>query len=491
MKTFQMYDEQASSINVEDITNDDDNRIILDRIMRNDGDTKKLFIQDMRYDANDLVYVPKSSVDMGWLGYFIGKNNHLEVLYIRGCDNVSFEAFEQFLVGISHNKSITSLDLDSMDLFDGKTFTMLGPFFGNNKKLGTLTIRECDEWGDDDEGSRLLALALGSCSLTKLFLTNNDLECVDIITALSMHPHLQEIDFEDNRLGRNGCIALATLLEHSVPHLQVLDIGGNQIDDEGIDVLVPALKTCRNLEILRLYSCPSITAKGWQKFASILESPISRITDLNLLNNHVLGSSGEALASFAKALVNNHRLKTLSITGMSSEGETERAFSKLLCDTSSITSTFLSNHTLNCMGDMAHGVSHGAGVSLLRLLSLNQRDDKKEVIMIKILQKHNNFDMTPFFEWEFKVLPVMINWFERALAIDMPEDYEPNIGPRKLSSIYQFVRGMPLLYVETYLMKELEDIKAARKQKQEELVVLEERQKSIMKRLGQQRGASA
>jgi len=50
---------------------------------------------------------------------------------------------------------------------------------------------------------------------------------------------------------------------------------------------------------------------------------------------------------------------------------------------------------------------------------------------------------------------------------------------------------MPDLYVETYLMKELEDIKAARKQKQEELVILEERQKSIMKRLGQQRGTSA
>jgi len=48
---------------------------------------------------------------------------------------------------------------------------------------------------------------------------------------------------------------------------------------------------------------------------------------------------------------------------------------------------------------------------------------------------------------------------------------------------------MPLLYVETYLMKELEDIKAAQKQKEEELVILEERKKSIMKRLGKQRGA--
>ena len=97
--------------------------------------------------------------------------------------------------------------------------------------------------------------------------------------------------------------------------------------------------------------------------------------------------------------------------------------------------------------------------------------------MIKILQHHNNFDMMPFFEWEFKVLPLMIDWFERASAIDMPEDYAPNIGPRKLSSIYQFVRGMPLLYVETVLRKELEDIKAAQAQ-------MEERERYILERLG-------
>ena len=107
--------------------------------------------------------------------------------------------------------------------------------------------------------------------------------------------------------------------------------------------------------------------------------------------------------------------------------------------------------------------------------------------MIKILQQHDDINTTPFFEWEFKVLPLLIDWFERASSITMPENFQPNIGPRKLSSIYQFVRCMPLLYVETYLMKELEYIKAAQKEKEEELVMLEERKKIIMKRLGQQR----
>ena len=28
-------------------------------------------------------YVPEGADDMGWLGYFVGKNNHLKNLFIR------------------------------------------------------------------------------------------------------------------------------------------------------------------------------------------------------------------------------------------------------------------------------------------------------------------------------------------------------------------------------------------------------------------------
>ena len=92
--------------------------------------------------------------------------------------------------------------------------------------------------------------------------------------------------------------------------------------------------------------------------------------------------------------------------------------------------------------------------------------------------------MIPFFEWEFKVLPLVLSWLERASEFEMPEEFEPNIERRKLSTIYQFVRGMPVLYVETRLRKELEDIKARAKQMQEEQRMLEERKMSIMRRLG-------
>ena len=73
---------------------------------------------------------------------------------------------------------------------------------------------------------------------------------------------------------------------------------------------------------------------------------------------------------------------------------------------------------------------------------------------------------------------------------EMPDGFQPNIGRRKLSTIYQFVRGMPLLYVETRLRKELEDIKAEESKLEDDFIrrkqMLQERSRNIMRRLGKQ-----
>ena len=190
------------------------------------------------------------------------------------------------------------------------------------------------------------------------------------------------------------------------------------------------------------------------------------------------------MASFANALANNHKLHTLHLRyNPSITAEGWRAFSKILCNTSSVKATFLSNHTLLNLGGEV------LGNEMIRpLLGLNERNDKKKVATIKILQNHVDFDMLPFFEWEFKVLPLALSWLERASSYTMPRDFEPNIDRRKLSTIYQFVRGMPLLYVETCLRKELEDIQEELSQQldHQRKVLLLERQKTIMRMLGRQ-----
>ena len=79
------------------------------------------------------------------------------------------------------------------------------------------------------------------------------------------------------------------------------------------------------------------------------------------------------------------------------------------------------------------------------LLVLNKsRENKKQVAMEKILKHHQHFDMQPFFEWDLKVLPIAIEWFERATSMEDTDDAV--IVKHKLGSIYQFIRAMPEVF---------------------------------------------
>lgn len=164
--------------------------------------------------------------DMGWLGYFVGKSEYLKSLSIMNFTPPSgsnfLEILKPFIRGVNNNKSIHSLDFGSIDILDGKIFTMMDPFFANCC-LTYLLIHECNI---GDEGCRLMALAIGSStrkSLTEVSLAHNNISdeaLVNIITSLSMHPRLKRIDLDGNRLNKQGCMTLSTLLRCSVTELQ-------------------------------------------------------------------------------------------------------------------------------------------------------------------------------------------------------------------------------------------------------------------------------
>ena len=263
-----------ATIKINDIASLDINRSVLCVLQRANLPFDELWIGcDMNIVLNkendNIIYVPESSHDMGWLGYFIGRHEHLKNLYIRDFNALSGESFRNvlipFLIGLSNNKSIERLNFLGIDLLNGSAFTSMVPFFKNNIKLNTIEIHNCD-FGDN--GCRLFSLALGSS--TNKSLENVELTCsgianegmVDIITALSMHPHLKILNLECNHLSTTGCKALATLLQHSATQLQDLNLSHNEIDDEGIDALIPILNQHNHIQSLNL-SNRSVTSKGW------------------------------------------------------------------------------------------------------------------------------------------------------------------------------------------------------------------------------------
>mmetsp|Transcript_26470 Transcript_26470/g.48708 ORF Transcript_26470/g.48708 Transcript_26470/m.48708 type:complete len:486 (+) Transcript_26470:181-1638(+) len=445
MDSYNWHDAQAEMWY---ITSCEKNREILRRLKDNDPDFTEVSVNAQDQPAaGEYVFIPTCLRELGWLGYFIGNNTHLRVIVLYSHD-VLDNNLERFCRGLCRNRSIQKISF--RDYSGGEIFQLLSPFLNNNHNLMEIGAGDSNL---GEEGCRLLSLAIAECSksLTRCTLSigNGDGQLVDIIASLSMHPQLQELQLNGTNIGRIESIALATLLPWTTTELHTLDLSNNDIDDEAVEALMSALANGNKLR--KLILCNNfIRARGWRAISTLLASPNCNLEQVFFTDNRI---NDEGAVIFASVLANNCKLKRLALSynaAITAEGWA--AFSKLLCNTSSVNKTFLSNHTLQDMG----GRDATVPPDVSSYLDLNTGTDKKQVAIIKILQNHHHFNMQPLFEWDFKALPLVIGWFERAAAC--PTDFNANIGNRKLSSIYQFIRGIPPLYIESRLNQELSEV---------------------------------
>ena len=366
---------------------------------------------------------------------------------------------------------------------------MMVPFFKNNNSLKFL---EVSEYTMSADCLRQLALAIGECNTSLHTVTvriyGNEIQSgniVDIITALSMHPQLKRIDLSGMDVGGVSCIALSTLLRCSTTHRQLLDLGNCGIDDEGIESLSQSIRGIK-LQKLKLTGNQSITTRGWKAVSSLLATPNCCMERLDISYNNI--RDNEALL-FADALASNSSLRYLDLSG----GMTIRHedFTVILCDKSSINKTHLSNHTFQGGSRARYTMSRDFHL----ILELNAYENKEQVAMSKILWQHPHFDVRPFFEWEFKVLPLMISWFTKATKASAciqdfvkqrrgktkigrsSRSYSPrlNLGSAfpegklermKLSVVYDFIREFPMLYIELVTRQKIAELNAMEEQLQ-------------------------
>ena len=332
------YAALADTVKIEDITSDEPNQEILRKLKNNDESFDKLYILSDATETNE--YIPIDGEDIGWLGYYIGQNTNLQGLYFyETIDNESF--FKEMCC----NTTIKNVHFNGINVLVGQVISMLGTFFKNNHNLIEIKIEDCDLGAD---GIRQLSLAIGNCnkSLSTFEFVDNEIrdeQLVDIITALSMHPKLEKLIFVGMSISRNECTALATLLRCNTTQLKALYLCRNNIDDEGAEVLVNALVNLNQLRELDLSQNGSITIRGWKAFVTLLEMPDSKLGMLSVHGNNI-GDDGALL--FANALHNNTILKSLDLDTNSITAEGWKLISRLLCDTSTVNKTYLSNHTL-------------------------------------------------------------------------------------------------------------------------------------------------
>jgi hypothetical protein len=128
-----------------------------------------------------------------------------------------------------------------------------------------------------------------------------------------------------------------------------------------------------NLEHCNVFVCAFVQSKKMchviriRSLSALLQSDNCSLTRLHLWE---IGFGDDGAAALADGLKASKTLKMLLFSesaGLTSIGWS--SFSKLLCDTSSVNSTYLSNHTLETIGNWCN---RGTPDGVTQLLTLNQ-----------------------------------------------------------------------------------------------------------------------
>jgi Ran GTPase-activating protein (RanGAP) involved in mRNA processing and transport len=298
-----------------------------------------------------------------------------------------------------------------------------------------------------NDGTTVLAAGLMDLrSLKKLDLCGNSIGDEGATVLADGLRHLRSLKgliLPNNSIGDDGISALASVLAR-FQSLEELYLTNNSIGDRGLQALVEGISHCSKLSKLRLGGNRSITALGVVSLSALLRSDNCSLSVLEL---HFIRIGNDGAAALEDVL-RGKKLRELHFFS-NQAGITEvgwSAFSKLLCDTSSVNNTYLSNHTLKRIGDWGN---EGAPDVVKQLLELNKHPDE-HVAIHKILKSHADFDVEPFFEWNLKALPLVVSWFERVITLMNVDEHKwisdaslEEIQSRKLSTMYKFIRGLP------------------------------------------------
>ncbi len=253
----------------------------------------------------------------------------------------------------------------------------------------------------DDAGAEIVfeALVKNNASLKSL-----NLACCDDITS-------------------DGWIWSFRLLLDSKSSLETLNLKDSDIDDEGASILIKLLGNDFSLTSLSLGGNDSLTIDGWCAFARLLlPSSSSKLKVLKLWSYHRRSRTNDRyVIAFAQALAMNTSLEELELFNSVHDNNDEEleielsiegwnAFTKAMCDSSSIINVCSSNHTLH---KLFHFYDGFIPPSLQSLLKLNRMKNTSEVARAKIIKHYfsiaSNVEST-FSDFSATMMPDAMSW---------------------------------------------------------------------------------
>ena len=221
------------------------------------------------------------------LGHIISNNTHLTTINFR-YDALNDHKASFFFRGLTRSSSITRLDLSSTNTnVVGDTLSVVGvrsmvPFLQNANNLQTLDL--C--WNNlQSEGFNVLFRALSDSPIETLKCCTCGIESIEIDTEHAPK-NLMHLNLNSNNINADGCCELAKLLQGGDATLTELHLGYNEIDDEGVTILVEALQSNKSLTKLDLFENEGVSDHGKIKLLKLVND-ISSIKAI-LQSNHTL-----------------------------------------------------------------------------------------------------------------------------------------------------------------------------------------------------------
>jgi hypothetical protein len=376
---------------------------------------------------------------------------------MKGCKGMA-----KFLSNSS--SKLETLQLDYAE-FDDRGATLFAAGLVRNRTLKNLDISDA-RGSITDVGWRAIfdAIHVSNFKLESLILNDNDLKDTSansLSNALQYHNTtlkellISKINIGGGTMTSTGWDAIFQFLRDPSSALEELEVDGwseglslwpeIEKNDEQITPLTNALVNNCTLRKLYLSNSWGITETGWVAFSTVFRNGNSALQSVYMGCNTF---TDNAMISFADALANNHMLKELDLELNFQVPDRQitcvgyAALSHMLCNKSSILSTFRSNQKLEkiCHGKIQMGVRVNEPVDVLlpedlrSLLQINRNHSTRDAARIKIIKTHFSdsvINVKPFTDMPTKVFPYAIAW----MAKDVPG----------MSVLYQFIRSMPTL----------------------------------------------
>ena len=393
----------------------------------------------------------------------------LKTLVLTHID-IEDEGLNALVAGLRNCHKITSLTLVGNESITEAGSRSLSTLFqsGSTCRLKHLDLGEMNI---DDDGMAVLATGLASLpSLRRLNLGGMSIGDQGLQGLVGS---LVDCDIEELRVSSNmfmesvsGLRSLGTFVRRKT-NMRSLGLRDSSLTDEALQSFVEGVAQCCSLKTLDLSRNRLITANGLTSLSSLLRAEHCTLCTLDLFGVNIGDDGATALAN---GLIGNKSLATLRFNSLSTTARGWATFSRLLCDTSNLKNTYLSNHTLLWIGGYK---ARDIPQDILQYTTANRKGYQVAVIC-KILHGHPDIDVTLLLQWKMKCLPLVVAWLEKAKSyLSNVNESTESFQNRQLSAVYKFIRGMPQMVVDGYRRKKTKDNESnAKKRKRKDELTL-------------------